>query len=354
MDNSLLNQIKGKIENDQLEQALVLLDQYIRNETEVKEPIRKRIIMYILSWRRQLKSLNDNIRSGTISNEEERVETNKISKSIIDLFQDIEAKNFKPYAHSLSRIEAPESAAGLGLLILFPLFLVILFLLVQLGNRNYSSNEQASRQGNNSQEALDDSWKVMGDQFIGKDNMGRKGIYVRYYVRGYYWKLGEIAVAEQRNSDKIKIESVNICDALIAGGIPEKINKKPPRKIIVFGNASCEEDNSLPDSIRLTAEEDRARFRGEKLAKCVNAFTEVDSPIDILNLGQYQVFSHESLWQREILIVGIIKEEPGTLTPQALYDGLEKSMRKLNPKLDLANYSRVDPAKPLPLEYYSN
>lgn len=152
--------------------------------------------------------------------------------------------------------------------------------------------------------------------FIGYDNRGFKAEYIVYLIRGFNWKLGEIASVEENGIP------FDICGYLGISGINERINSDSLRAIICFGNTSYEEELSIPKEFRLQAEEDRAEERARKLAECVNRNLKKLTPVFISNIGKHETPTSNSAWQRQILIIGLRRKDKNVVELEALYNGL--------------------------------
>lgn len=173
-------------------------------------------------------------------------------------------------------------------------------------------------------------------KFEGFDNKGFKAEYIIYLIRGFNWRLGEIAVGEE---DGFEFE---ICDYLGSSGLNSRINNENLKAIICLGNTSFEEDLSVPENLRLKKEEDRSEKRANKLANCVNGYVEKLTPIFTLNLGKHLIETDFSEWQRQILIIGLIKGDSGVIEEEALYNGLVKEFIEENIEFNIMDYSKVD------------
>ena len=85
-----------------------------------------------------------------------------------------------------------------------------------------------------------------------------------------------------------------------------------------------------------------AQKRAEKLAICVNRVLKKFTPVYTLNLGKYMMESEISDWQRQILIIGLLRREKFTNESEALYNGLVKEYIRGNLQFDINFYSKVE------------
>lgn len=180
-------------------------------------------------------------------------------------------------------------------------------------------------------------------KFSGEDTNGKRADYIIYLVRGFNWRIGEVAVSEDNG------EPFDICHHLTGNGISARINNDSLQAIICFGNTSFEEDLSIAPQLRLKKEEDRASERAEELAQCVNSILGKLTPVYTLNLGKYLEEDDDSRYQREIIIIGLIGKEKGVVEEEALFEGLLTEHWKGNLDFDIQQFSRVTEEE-LPLQ----
>lgn len=181
-------------------------------------------------------------------------------------------------------------------------------------------------------------------RFSGSDNNGKKAEMIIYFVKGFNWAKEKIAVAEDSGKE------FEICNFISSTGIVAKMNSNLLKGIICFGNASFEEDLSIPLENRLTFEEDRADKRADKLAECVNKNVSSLTPIYKLNLGKYLLGDLVPKYQRQIIVVGIVKNDEGVVNSEALINGLIMENSRKNIEFDILSFSKVLNGKTLMLK----
>lgn len=172
-------------------------------------------------------------------------------------------------------------------------------------------------------------------RFTGVDNNGFKAEYIIYLIRGFNWRLGEITVGEE---DGVEFE---ICNYLSSSGINSRLNSDSLKAIVCFGNTSYEEDLTIPSGLRLKKEEDRAEKRANKLAKCVNDRMKKLTPVYTLNLGKHGEETELSEWQRQIIIIGLVKKDTEIVEEEALFNGLVREYLEGNLEFNVMDYSKV-------------
>lgn len=170
----------------------------------------------------------------------------------------------------------------------------------------------------------------------GYDNKGKYSDYFVYLTKDFNWKKGEDATSERFGMEE------SICEHLKTHPMISKINSDELITILTLGNASYEEDPAIQNAyFRLKAEEDRAGLRARKLASCIhNNLTKI-LPLYTINLGKNLVEATESKYQRLIVVIGIIKNEPHVFKEEAIYNGLVVEYENGNLEFDIRNYSKA-------------
>lgn len=197
-------------------------------------------------------------------------------------------------------------------------------------NNVIAENDESKVFLNNEVLKISDAYK-----FTGHDKKGKKSEMIIYFVKGFNWAKEKIAVAEDSGKE------FEICDFISNTGIVNKMNSDLLKGIICFGNASFEEDLNIPIEDRLTVEEDRADKRAKKLAECVNQNVSKLTPIYKLNLGKYLFEDLVSKYQRQIIVIGIIKNEEGVINSEALVNGLILEKSRKNIEFNILSFSKV-------------
>lgn len=296
----------------------------------------------------QLNEINECERLGTKSSQEISQVKNHIRKSILDLLSD------KKSPKQLTRKDKKGTIELIFTIILgvsFFVFFVFFISQVTTSCEEYGKfiselRELQKQKEKNIQEQKEKEINEKGQIqhaenydyliFDAEDNAGNKAEYILYIVNGFNWKLGKVAVSEEYGIE------FDICLHLTEIGISERINSDSLKSIICFGNTSYEEDLSIPYNQRTFKEEQRAQRRADKLASCVNRVLKNLTPVYTLNLGKYNLQSEFSEWQRQILIIGLLKKEDDTIEQEALYNGLVKEHYRGNLEFNIIFYSKVD------------
>jgi len=172
--------------------------------------------------------------------------------------------------------------------------------------------------------------------FEGIDKNEFRAEYIIYIIRGFNWRLGEVAVGEDNG------KKFDICDYLSLSGINSRLNEKKLKAITCFGNASHEEDSEIPENMRLKEEESKAEKRAKKLADCVNYNLKKLTPVYTLNLGKHLKEVTFSEWQRQIVIIGLVKKDSDVIEGEAIYNGLVREHVMGNIEFNIMDYSLVD------------
>lgn len=315
---------------------------------------------------RQLAELEHQKQKGVINYSEYSISRNKIAESIISLSSNVYEFHNNPVSRSKRRfiqILANVSFVFIALAVVgllgfisfnFPVFLNEIDMILEEQRQGRKEKERQKEElisRKRREDSIDlatqrliDSIKfkqfpeitIEDKRFEGVDERGFKAEYIIYLIRGFNWRLGEIALGEEEG---IEFE---ICDYLGTSGIKSRINNDSLKAIICFGNTSFEEDLQIPPDSRLREEEDRAEKRAAKLAKCVNNYMENLTPIFALNLGKHTQETDFSEWQRQIIIVGLIKKDLETVEEEALYNGLVREYISENIEFNVMEYSKVD------------
>ncbi len=176
-------------------------------------------------------------------------------------------------------------------------------------------------------------------QIIGVDKQDRIAEYVIFIVRDFNWKLNEVETSE-RNGVQL-----DICDQLKEIGVAERVNRKDLKGIICFGNTSSEEDLSIPKKMRVINEEERADKRAKKLANCVSDVLVTTTPVFIANVGKYKIDDGLTIYQRSVILIGVIRNDEGVVNEEALFNGLEDWNITGNWEIDINEYSKVKHGK---------
>lgn len=336
MPPEILKSIKELLSHDQLEEALAL----IINTCEENSSKTKEAILIL----RRLNELKKAERENTINRDDAVRERSRIRKAIIELINEEDEKN---------SLKGKNTKETLGIIISvviaisFFIFFIIIMNNTMKGCADLGELLAAERElARQKEEALQQQKENKSSQksvlqhegeydyliFDTQDDAGNQAEYILYIVNGFNWKIGEVAVSEEYGVE------FDICSHLEEIGIIERINSDSLKAIICFGNTSFEEDQSVPYEQRISAEEQRAQKRAEKLAICVNRVLKKFTPVYTLNLGKYMLESDISDWQRQILIIGLLRREKFTNENEALYNGLVKEYVKGNLKFNIIVY----------------
>lgn len=324
--------IRSLISNDKLEEALDYLEK-VCDESGFDNNIES-----IKGW---LKNLEERKNHRTIDDNFYIIERNKIRVSIREIAKEIESVYIRKEA-GLNKEEFDPSFLScfsgiikVFFLIAFGYFLYLFITLPDLIGKGKESNVEYNS----------DSTFVIR-QFPGNDKNGKSAEYIIYLVRGYNWSLGEVSKTEKHS---VKI---NICSHIESLGVTNRINNDQLKSIICFGNASYEENLDIPKEIRLKIEEDRALARAKTLADCISPVLQKLTPVYLLNLGKNTKKAEPSEYQRQIIVVGLLKNELGVIHEEALFNGLRNEFLKGNLEFDILNYSKVIEVDSLELVKY--
>lgn len=184
-------------------------------------------------------------------------------------------------------------------------------------------------------------------KIISKDKAGKEIEYIVFIIRDYTWERGGLAI--ENRSKKVDLEK-----ELAENGINAQLNNESFKGIVCFGNTSYEEPHDAPDRLKIKIEEDRADLRAKFLANCVKkALTKSpQTPILISNLGKYNQSDTISTYQRQVILIGILRQDDGVISQEAFFNGLMDWHKNEDWEIDISNFSKVKNNQIELLRYY--
>lgn len=161
---------------------------------------------------------------------------------------------------------------------------------------------------------------------IGKDKSDREAtIEIDILDSQFTWKKNETITGEYTYSGKI----IDLREYFDDQRYGKKVNEA--KDLICIGNASFEENESIPLENRRSAEEDRALIRARHLKHIIRSLIYPGSQVAVytLNLGwctEKLKKTEPSNYQRAIVIIRVIKKEEDVNLKEALLDALSKEV----------------------------
>jgi Effector-associated domain 11 len=335
--NPLMKDLIKLIESDRAEECLdLLIAQYGRTEE-------------LVMLKRRLSAIKQRNTKGTISVEDYDIERTKVSENLLYLLNKDEKKE-----DQVEDTTTNWPSVILSICLLLSLIYAFYYLLSGLDayvqslptrvEQKHSAPSQPLFSGCGNKAIADPDTPILEPntpyiiekRIQGFDKAGRLSEYILFIVRDFNWVIGEETMSEHLDAQ------LNVCEQLQIIGIKSRINREDLKSIVCFGNTCSKEDPTLPKSSRRSQEEDRASKRAHYLGNCVSYVLEQSStPITLSVVGQYTEVEEITDYQREIIIVGVLKNDVGVEHPESLFDAFYKLNATGELMMDISKFSLV-------------